>query len=60
MSSSVPATTPGLPATTRLGAVHIIVSDLDRSIDFYERAIGLRLHSRGEGIAAQAAATVRL
>ena len=40
---------PKLPATLRLGAVHLTVSDLDRSIAFYEDAIGLRLHRREDG-----------
>ena len=43
---------PKLPATLRLGAVHLTVSDLDRSVDFYEVAIGLRLHRREDGVAA--------
>ncbi len=33
-----------LPATLRLGPVHLTVTDLDRSVDFYERSIGLRTH----------------
>ncbi len=37
---------PALPSDLRLGPVHIVVTDLDRSADFYERAIGLRPHSR--------------
>ncbi len=37
---------PTLPSDLRLGPVHIVVTDLDRSADFYERAIGLRPHSR--------------
>jgi catechol 2,3-dioxygenase len=41
-----------LPATLRLGAVYLTVSDLDRSVAFYEDAIGLRLHSREDGVAA--------
>jgi len=40
---------PVLPADLALGAVQIVVTDLDRSIDFYERAIGLRLHGRDGG-----------
>ena len=43
---------PKLPATLRLGAVHLSVSDVDRSVDFYEDAIGLRLHRREDGVAA--------
>ena len=41
-----------LPATLRLGAVHLAVSDLDSSIAFYQNAIGLRLHSREKSVAA--------
>jgi catechol 2,3-dioxygenase len=41
-----------LPATLRLGAVHLTVSDLDRSVAFYEDAIGLGLHRREDGVAA--------
>ena len=41
-----------LPATLRLGAVHLTVSDLDRSLGFYEDAIGLRLHRREGALAA--------
>jgi catechol 2,3-dioxygenase len=52
MTSPLPTSPATLPATARLGAVHITVSDLERSIDFYERAIGLRLHRRGDGSAA--------
>ena len=35
-----------LPATLSLGAVHLIVSDLDRSLAYYERALGLHVHAR--------------
>jgi catechol 2,3-dioxygenase len=38
-----------LPATLRLGPVHLTVTDLDRSVGFYERSIGLRAHRRGDG-----------
>lgn len=40
--STAPA--PTLPATLRLGAVHLTVSDLDRSVAFYQRSLGLRVH----------------
>ncbi len=42
-----------LPAALRLGPVHLIVTDLERSVDWYERALGLRLHgqSKSEGTA---------
>jgi catechol 2,3-dioxygenase len=35
-----------IPPETRMGAVHLSVSDLGRSIAYYESAIGLRVHSR--------------
>ena len=35
-----------LPATLRLGAVHLTVSDLDRSLAFYQDSLGLRLARR--------------
>ena len=41
-----------LPDTLRLGAVHLTVTDLDRSGGFYENSIGLRLHRREGGVAA--------
>jgi catechol 2,3-dioxygenase len=41
-----------LPDTLRLGAVELTVTDLDRSVDFYERSIGLRVRERSEGRAA--------
>ena len=52
-SSSAPVATdqPVLPADLRLGAVHIVVTDLDRSVAFYERSIGLRLHGRDGDVA---------
>src|SRR5919112_6810258 len=43
---------PVLPATLRLGAVHLTVTDLDRSVAFYEEAIGLRSHRREGAVAA--------
>jgi catechol 2,3-dioxygenase len=35
-----------LPASLRLGAVHLTVADLDRAVAWYERSLGLRLESR--------------
>ena len=43
---------PTLPATLRLGPVHLTVTDLDRSVEFYERSIGLRIQRREDGVAA--------
>jgi catechol 2,3-dioxygenase len=43
---------PLLPASLRVGAVELAVTDLDRSVHFYENAIGLRLHRREDGRAA--------
>jgi catechol 2,3-dioxygenase len=34
---------------TTLGAVHLTVADLARSVSFYESAVGLRTFARGEG-----------
>jgi catechol 2,3-dioxygenase len=46
---------PTLPATLRLGPVHLTVTDLDRSVGFYEDAIGLQLHRREGPIAVMGA-----
>ena len=37
-----------LPEETRLGKVRLQVSDLERSVQFYERVVGLRVITRGE------------
>jgi catechol 2,3-dioxygenase len=53
MTSIQPDTqAPVLPASLRVGAVELTVTDLDRSVAFYESAIGLRLHRREDGRAA--------
>jgi catechol 2,3-dioxygenase len=41
-----------VPAATRMGAVHLTVADLDRSLAYYEQQIGLRVHARDGGRAA--------
>jgi catechol 2,3-dioxygenase len=41
-SSSAPPAV--LPAGLRLGAVHLVVADVDRSVAWYQRALGLRVH----------------
>ncbi|HXK12951.1 MAG TPA: VOC family protein [Gaiellaceae bacterium] len=40
-----------LPADARMGAVHLTVADLDRSLGYYETQIGLRVHAREDGYA---------
>jgi len=40
---------PRLPATLRLGPVHLAVTDLERAAEFYRRSIGLREHARTDG-----------
>ncbi len=37
---------PSLPDETRIGAVDLVVRDLDRSVAFYERAIGFEMTGR--------------
>ena len=58
MSTTSPsrAASATLPADLRLGAVHLTVRDLDRSIPFYEDSIGLRLLRRDGPEAALGAA----
>ncbi len=41
-----------LPATLRLGPVHLTVADLDRSSAFYQDSLGLRVHRREDPVAA--------
>jgi catechol 2,3-dioxygenase len=36
-----------LPDAARLGPVHLVVTDLERSLAFYEGVIGLRVHAGG-------------
>jgi catechol 2,3-dioxygenase len=49
MCGILPVMAPPLPANLRLGPVHLRVRDLDRSVPFYERSIGLRLQRREDG-----------
>jgi catechol 2,3-dioxygenase len=49
--TSSPDTSATLPAELRLGAVHLTVTDLDRSIVFYTQSIGFQMHSRDGGVA---------
>jgi catechol 2,3-dioxygenase len=41
-----------LPPDTRMGAVHLTVADLDRSLGYYASALGLRVRARDGGRAA--------
>ena len=57
MSTTVPSASPTGPSAaladaTRLGDVHLTVTDLERSLAFYEDAIGLRVHRRDGAVAA--------
>jgi catechol 2,3-dioxygenase len=47
----VPETATKIAADTTVGAVHLTVADLDRSISYYESAIGLRVHERDGSVA---------
>ena len=52
MLHGMTATPAVLPATLRLGAVHLTVDDVDRSAGFYQDAIGLQVQAREDGTAA--------
>ncbi|HEV3472365.1 MAG TPA: VOC family protein, partial [Actinomycetota bacterium] len=39
-----------LPSDLKLGPVHLIVSDLERSVSWYERALGVHVHERGSEV----------
>src|SRR3954471_16506797 len=51
-SAGPTAPRPALADATRLGAVHLTVTDLERSLAFYEHAIGLQVHRRDGAVAA--------
>src|SRR5437764_8729749 len=38
-----------LPAETRMGPVHLTVSDLERSLEYYRRVVGLDVLEQGAG-----------
>jgi catechol 2,3-dioxygenase len=42
---------PGIAAATRMGSVHLTVSELGRSLDYYQRVVGLQVHDRDNGTA---------
>ena len=35
---------------TKLGYVHLTISEMDRSIDFYQRSLGFKLHRQDKGV----------
>ena len=47
----MPETAVKIASETTVGGVHLTVADLDRSIDYYTRAIGLSVHSRDGALA---------
>ncbi len=49
MTMAVPTETRTLPATTRIGTVHLTVRDLPRARDFYERALGMSAGEHDDG-----------
>src|ERR671939_1422667 len=49
-----------LPAETRMGPVHLTVSDLDRSLDYYRTVIGLDVLEQGAGRATLGADSTEL
>jgi catechol 2,3-dioxygenase len=54
-TETTPASEAALAPRTRPGAVHLIVTDLDRSVGFYQDSIGLQTHSLGDSSAAMGA-----
>ncbi len=52
MSYVTPPPKHRLSAATRLGAVHLEVADLTRSLPFYQKVLGLRVLKQGDGLAA--------
>src|SRR5438477_427955 len=49
-----------LPAETRMGPVHLTVSDLERSLEYYRRVVGLDLLEQGAGRASLGADSTEL
>ena len=52
LESSAAPVSAELPAGTRLGPVHLTISDLPRSLDYYGSVLGLRVLSRDDRSAA--------
>ena len=49
-----------IPAQTRMGAVHLTVSSLERSLEYYRDSIGLEVLAKGDGRATLGAGSTRL
>ena len=49
-----------IAATTHMGAVHLTVADLERSLEYYRESIGLDVLNEGDGRATLGAGTARL
>src|ERR671927_1595042 len=49
-----------LPAETRMGPVHLTVADLERSLDYYRRVVGLDILEQGAGRASLGANSTEL
>ena len=52
MSFGIPAPGYRLPGDTHLGGLHLLVSDLERSLEYYQQVIGLTILSRERSSAA--------
>jgi catechol 2,3-dioxygenase len=52
MSYGIPAPGYRLPSDTHLGGLHLLVSDLERSLEYYQHVIGLTILSRERSSAA--------
>jgi catechol 2,3-dioxygenase len=52
--------TESLPATTSMGAVHVTVADLERSLAYYGENVGLSVLEQGSGFASLGAGDVEL
>ena len=52
--------TESLPATTGMGAVHVTVADLERSLAYYRETVGLAVLEEGSGAASLGAGGVEL
>jgi catechol 2,3-dioxygenase len=42
---------PGIAPATSVGAVHLTVADMDRSLEYYQRVLGLQVHARDGAVA---------